>query len=115
MLYFTFASAFITILIATSSVGRLINGFVKGSFPDMYGEVILLLIGLAVTFIFYKLHIKEKYNIQEFSMKKIEFECDYEKKMDQLSKREENVNKFYDSRVEEANLLFYQCYLKLFQ
>lgn len=42
MLYFTFASAFITILIATSSVGRLINGFVKGSFPDMYGEVILL-------------------------------------------------------------------------
>ncbi len=106
MLYFTFASAFITILIATSSVGRLINGFVKGSFPDMYGEVILLLIGLAVTFIFYKLHIKEKYNMQEFSMKKIEFECDYEKKMDQLSKREENVNKFYDSRVEEANLKY---------
>ena len=106
MLYFTFASAFITILIATSSVGRLINGFVKGSFPDMYGEVILLLIGLAVTFIFYKLHIKEKYNIQEFSMKKIEFERDYEKKMDQLSKREENVNKFYDSRVEEANLKY---------
>lgn len=106
MLYFTFASAFITILIATSSVGRLINGFVKGSFPDMYGEVILLLMGLAVTFIFYKLHIKEKYNIQEFSMKKIEFERDYEKKMDQLSKREENVNKFYDSRVEEANLKY---------
>lgn len=106
MLYFTFASAFITILIATSSVGRLINGFVKGSFLDMYGEVILLLIGLAVTFIFYKLHIKEKYNIQEFSMKKIEFERDYEKKMDQLSKREENVNKFYDSRVEEANLKY---------
>lgn len=72
----------------------------------MYGEVILLLIGLAVTFIFYKLHIKEKYNIQEFSMKKIEFERDYEKKMDQLSKREENVNKFYDSRVEEANLKY---------
>lgn len=39
-------------------------------------------------------------------MKKIEFECDYEKKMDQLSKREENVNKFYDSRVEEANLKY---------
>lgn len=87
MIYFTFASAFFTLIVAVSTVGRLINGFLKGTFPAMYGEIILLLIGLGVTFIFYKMYIKEKYNIEEFSLKKIEFENDYENKKEELSQK----------------------------
>lgn len=106
MIYFTFASAFFTLIVAVSTVGRLINGFLKGTFPAMYGEIILLLIGLGVTFIFYKMYIKEKYNIEEFSLKKIEFENDYENKKEELSQKEESVNKFYAEREESANKFY---------